>query len=61
MRKLMKYGKAYGGSDPELLEGESLNQMINRRLVRTRNTRRSSVEIKNSVDIIRYLVDIREN
>jgi len=37
------------------------NQMINRRLVRTRNARRNSVEIKNSVDIIPYLVDIREN
>jgi ATP-dependent DNA helicase RecG len=28
MRKLMRYGKAYGGADPELLEGDIFRMII---------------------------------
>jgi ATP-dependent DNA helicase RecG len=28
MRKLMRYGKAYGGADPELIEGDIFRMII---------------------------------
>lgn len=28
MRKMMRYGKAYGGADPELIEGEVFRMII---------------------------------